>query len=130
MDIEIFKELVALDEEKANLNKRLGEITARRADIETFIVDQMVDSGIDKITINGRTLSISSMKWAKIESTREQVIAALKEAGLEEYVTIGFNSQSLSAYIRNQLESGEPLPPELNGHVGVDTKIGVRSNKA
>ena len=127
MDTEILKEFVALETEKAKLKSRLGEIDLRRADLSDSIKDSLLDEGIDKITIHGRTIFLKKTIWAKIESTREEVIEALKKANLEEYVTTGFNSQSLSAYIRNQVESGEPLPEELNGHIKADEVITIRS---
>ena len=130
MDISIIKELVTLDKEKAELDSRLDEIKQRRADIATVVEDMMIDAGIDKITIDGRTVHIASQIWAKVESTKEQVINALKEAGLEEYITVGYNSQSLSAYVRNELEANQELPEALRGHLGHSTKTYVRSTKA
>ena len=127
MDTEILKEFVELDKEKSDLEARLDVVKQRKADISISILDSMIDAGIDQIKMHGRTIFIHSQTWAKIESTKEEVINALKEANLSEYVVTGYNSQSLSAYVRNQIESGEPLPEALKGHISADKKTSVRS---
>jgi len=130
MDTDRLKEFAELEGEKAEIKNRLNEITRRLEVIGPELLDDMIDDGIQNINISGRAVHIRKDIWAKVESTKEQVVKALKESGLEEYVTVGFNHHSISSYIRHQVEAEEPLPDPLKGHLSANTVLSVRSTKA
>ena len=130
MDIERLKEFAKLTTQKEEFKIELNRIQQRLKDLDEPIQDMLLDNGIDRITIDGRTIFIRSDVWAKVLSSKEEVVTALREAELDEYVVTGFNTQSISAYIREQLASGEPLPKALNGHLTSTEVLSVRSTKA
>ncbi len=53
---------------------------------------------------------------------------ALREAGLGEMVQPRFNTNTLSAYLRELHENGQPLPKQLVGAIEANRvfKVGVR----
>ena len=130
MDTKGLKEFAELEEEKAQLNNRLDEIDRRKKVINDTLIDSMVDAGIKSINISGRTVFIRTDVWAKTLTTKEELIGALKDSDLGEYITVSVNHQSISAYVRNQIESKEPFPAPLKKHLGHSTIHSLRSKKA
>jgi len=130
MDTEGLKEFAELEEEKAQLKNRLNEIDRREEVLADVLKDGMIDAGIKSINIAGRTIFIRTDIWAKILTSKEELVGALKESDLGEYVSIGVNHQSMSAYVRNQLESEEPFPDPLKKHLGHSEVHSLRSKKA
>jgi hypothetical protein len=89
--------------------------------MEGGLVEHMLSEGIDKISIRdpkyrGLTLFIRTDVWEG-HTTKEEAIQALKDAGLEDMVKPDFNSQRLSAYIREQEAEGKELPEAFEGKI-------------
>ena len=130
MDTEGLKEFAELESEKAELKNRLDEIDRREEVLAGYLKDLMIDAGIKSINIAGRTIFIRTETWAKTLTSKEELIEALKASDLDEYVSVGVNHQSISAYVRNQLESEEPFPEPLKKHLGHSIVQKLRSTKA
>ena len=130
MDTEGLQEFAILESEKAELKNRLDEIDRREEALAGTLKDLMIDAGIKSINIAGRTIFIRTDIWAKTLTSKEELIGALKDSGLGEYISVGVNHQSISAYVRNQLESEEPFPAPLQKHLGHSEVSSLRSKKA
>jgi len=66
---------------------------------------------------DGSTVYLDRKLWARVEEgvDKGDVLDALVEAGHEEFVTRTFNSNTLSAWLRELERDGTPLPEPLVG---------------
>jgi response regulator RpfG family c-di-GMP phosphodiesterase len=127
MDTKELIRFAKLSEVKSNLEAKLDRVKAKMALLEPHLLDQLTDAQINQLKLaGGHTIYIRRQIWATI-SDRPSAIEALKEAGMEDYVAENFNSNSLSAYVRETLESGEDLPDSFEGVIGHTKKATLRS---
>lgn len=98
-------EYVALKREKAQLEARLRVVNGEMADLEQMLLDQFADDGVSSVkTEDGATVFVHSQLWAGAkEDEREELVAALRANGLEDYTTI--NHQSFSSLVRELVRS-------------------------
>jgi hypothetical protein len=105
------------------------------------LVDEFLDRDITSIKKSGRTVYFYKQGWAKIHrddeadpkgnptnDERSRAVAALRSAGLDEHITIGY--MSLSAYMRETLKGGEQLPPEFDGAIDFEERTSLRVRKS
>lgn len=106
----------ALDKESIKLGKELEEM--QRELLEQFSQDSVQNVKLDGLA----TVFIRSQLWAGAWQDDEGIADkqltcdALKEAGLGVFVSEGFNTNTVSSWLREQStdELGDPiLPPEL-----------------
>lgn len=128
LDTARLNRLVELDRERRQLENRIKEINSERGRLEEKILDEMQHAGVQNMNIGGATVYLHRQLWARPrDGNKQAVIAALHEAGLDEYVSETFSTQSLSAYVRELDSYDEPLPPELEEVVQVDEVFKVRT---
>lgn len=105
------------------LDAKHKELYAKAEKMQQGLIDNMIDNEVDKVSLKGGTiLYISELIWAKYvkdpeteKTDKPKVINALKNAGLGWLVQNNYNSQSVSAYLRELDESGKELPKEFKG---------------
>ena len=122
------KELLVLNAEKDQLEARLKEINAERDRITQHVLDRWAEDGVSSMKVDGKTVYMRRSIYARILD-REHVAEAMREAGLASMLTP--NTNTLSAWIREKEENGEPLPPSLDGIVGTYERfaLGVRNGR-
>lgn len=100
---ENLKRYVELEASRLDLEAELKRVKAEMSALEPKIIEEMMDLGMTKAGVNGRTFYIARTLHAGAANGlgKEPVIAALKAAGYTEYVSETYNSQSLSALIRD-----------------------------
>lgn len=113
-------ELIALRDKKDRLDQELKEVVAEMDVVKEPLLKQLQETGVQNVKAGGKTVYLHRQIWAGIGEgvTKEQVIEALEAAGLENYIYQTFNSQTLSAWVREQKEGPDGLPvmpPELAG---------------
>lgn len=123
------KEFSDIENQEDELEAKLKVLKDRKKMLIDPILDNMIDEGIDNIRINGRTIYIKSEIWAKVLD-KEKALDVLKEAGMDEYIRTGYNHQSLSAYVREQIKNGEELPEAFKGVIGANETQKVVSRKS
>lgn len=126
---------------RVTLRKRVLEQAVRRCnrrieDLNTEVVDQLVDQGQKSVTHagTGATLRIDSQIWARVvvggvdDDTPKTVADALKaeakakagdaliKAGLGDYVRSDFNTNSISAHFREQVKAYRTEQEQLPEH--------------
>jgi uncharacterized protein YeeX (DUF496 family) len=108
MNIEQLKEFVCLDKRKKDLDAELKQTNQRIAELEEALIPQFVEDGVDRMTIDSRTIYLLQKVSASPLNSREDVIDALKQSELGQYVAENYNTQSLTAFvneIRKDLEA-------------------------
>lgn len=123
------RQLLALRQAKESHENALKGINAEIEVIQSRILDRWVDDGVDSMRVDGKTVSLRRQVWARVLD-RERITDALREAGLDSMLTP--NTNTLSAWLREKEEAGEPLPQGLEGIVGTFEKfsLSVRNGRA
>src|ERR1017187_7068351 len=104
MNMEQLREFVSLENRKRDLDAELKAANQRLDELEDLIIPQFIEAGVPSIavTVDGstRTLSIYPDVYASPLNGRPEVAAALKASELGQYVAENYNSNSLTAYVR------------------------------
>jgi len=128
-------EWVELEKRRRELKEELAQIEERQKELEEPVMDFMAQMGLERVRINGMTVYIRRELWAgAVDGDYEKACKALKEAGLGDYVQERFNTQSLSAYIReaDKEEGGweANVPPVLRDAIKVTEKFRLQARKS
>jgi hypothetical protein len=104
MNMEQLREFVSLENRKRDLDAELKATSQKLDAQEDLIIPQFIEAGVPSIavTVDGvtRTLSIYPDVYASPLNDRSEVTAALKASELGQYVAENYNSNSLTAYVR------------------------------
>jgi len=104
MNMEQLREFVSLENRKRDLDAELKATNQKLDELEDLIIPQFIEAGVPSIavTVDGstRTLSIYRDVYASPLNDRAEVAAALKASELGQYVAENYNSNSLTAYVR------------------------------
>jgi hypothetical protein len=100
MNIQQLREFVSLENRKKDLDAELKAVKQQLDDLEEALVPQFVEGGVQKMTIDGRTVSLSQDVYASPLNDREDVVDALKQSELGQYVAENYNTNSLTALVR------------------------------
>lgn len=136
---ELLRTYTSYANHKTRVDSEAKRIAKKMAQIEEAVISTFQDNVLEKWTSNGRTLSLRRELWAgHKEDQKENLLEALKTAGLGEYVSEGYNVMSLSAFVREadpdkQLTPEEivaSLPAEIQPFIKVSEKIKIGHRKA
>ena len=104
MNMEQLKEFVCLEARKRELDSELKAIAARLDDLEQALLPQFLSDGIASMKVDGLTVYIAQDIQASPANDRTEVIGALKESELGQYIFENYNTQSLRAFVREMAE--------------------------
>ena len=114
---------------KQKLKSKLKEIEERLAKQETILLNHLTDLEIDKVSLKGGiSLFTRTVIWAKCKD-KQSAINAIKEAGEEWMIQEGFNSQTLSSFLRELDKIGQELPKEFKGVIEANPKTNLIAKK-
>ena len=123
-------ELRALKEAKKYAEQELKEITEEMDRVDAILAQRMADTETQNFTRNGTMFCLTSTTRASAAAGRkDDLFAALREAGFGDLVYETINANSLSAFVKEQTaENEDVLPVWLDGLVNVfeKTTVGVR----
>ncbi len=100
MNMEQLKEFVCLENRKRDLDAELKGVKAKLDELEEVLIPQFIEAGLTKATVDGRTVSLWQEIYASPLDGRERVVEALKASELAQYVSENYNTNSLSAFVR------------------------------
>jgi hypothetical protein len=104
MNMEPLREFVSLETRKKELDADLKATKQRLDELEQQIIPMFVEEGVPSITVEAdgvkRTLSIYPDVYASPLNGRDEVVEALKRAGLDQYVAENYNTNSLTSFVR------------------------------
>ena len=151
MDTTNLKRFAELEQKKKERSDELDHIKKELKQLEAEIMDTFLEEGIRKFTVSvktesgdtiDRTLYLHRQLWAGYQkgengNGKAALTAALEQEGLSDLVKKDFNTQSLSAYIREFDEGGEDpedikakLPEGLQENIKISevNQIKTRNN--
>jgi hypothetical protein len=131
MNTEELKRFVALEERRRELEAEIDIIKAEAAELEQRLLPQFELSGMERVSIDGRTVYIERKLWAKAkDGDKVAVCKALKRCRLGDYVEETFNTNSLSAYVRELDREERQMPPTLAAVLDVSEVFKLRTRKS
>ena len=109
-----------LTERKKAIEAEEKAIKAEMDALEPVVIEMMADQGLKNANINGRTYYINRRLFAGPDEgyDKTNVSNALKAAGLGDYVTESYNSNSLAGYVRSVIKEATPEDLEAAGFDG------------
>jgi len=130
LNVDEYQAYVELFKEKQNLEKKLEKIKKRLKQLESGLIDQLLQNNMTRISVDEKTVYIRNQIWAKI-SNKEKAIEALRAEGYDDYVKPGYNSNQVSKLLRELDERDEDLPVSFKGVIEPSTKttLGVTKSK-
>jgi hypothetical protein len=131
MNTEELKRFVALEERRRQLETEIDSIKAEAAELEERLLPQFEQTGMERVSIDGRTVYVERKLWAKAkDGDKPAVCKALKRCHLGDYVEETFNTNSLSAYVRELDREGRSLPPSLAAVLDVSEVFKLRTRRS
>jgi len=126
LDTQSYKEYVRLYNDKKDLEKRLKNVNKELLEKETFLIENLADNDMQRISISGKTIYTKINTFAVI-SNKTEAIAILKKEGYGSFIKEGYNTQSISKLVRDLLEDGGSLPEGFGDVIikGNSSKLGV-----
>ena len=123
-------QLRELKETKKYAEQELKEITEEIERVDAALVERMISTETQNFTRNGTMFCLTSTTRASAAAGRkDELFAALREAGYDDLIYETVNANSLSAFVKEQTaENEDALPNWLDGLVNVfeKTTVGVR----
>ena len=129
---EMFKlaeKLKALKDEKADLETRLKEVNATIDSVDFELATMMMDSETQNFTVAGTMFCLTNkVRASAVADRKEELYETLRNEGYGDLVYETVNANSLSAFVKEQMEEHDDVPEWLNGLVNVfeKTTVGVR----
>ncbi len=125
-------ELKSLRDTKSDLEEQLKDVTARIDDIDYRLSEFMAESETQNFTRSGTMFCLTTKTRASAAvGVKDELYDALKENGFGDLVYETVNANSLSSFVKEQIEaSGEKLPEWLEGLVNVFEKTTVAVRRA
>lgn len=131
MNTEELKRFIALEERRRQLETEIDAIKAEAAQLEQMLLPEFERSGLEKVSIDGRTVYLERKLWAKAkDGDKAAVCKALKRAHLGDFVEETFNTNSLSAYVRELDREERSLPPSLRDVLEISEVFKLRTRRS
>jgi vacuolar-type H+-ATPase subunit I/STV1 len=131
IDLSVVEELVAVRGEIKALNDKLKDVKAREQELERATLQEFEVGGLSRLTVGDTTLYMSERLWASPATSKEEMLAALEQAGFPDLVLRTYNSPQLSSFVRELVdEQGVGLPSVLEPHIQIVRKYSINSRKA
>ena len=119
------------EERRRQLEAEIDAVKAEATQLEEALLPQFEQGGLEKVSIDGRTVYLERKLWAKAkDGDKGAVCKALKRAHLGDYVEETFNTNSLSAYVRELDREGKPLGPSLREVLEISEVFRLRTRRS
>ena len=137
MDMTEARKFAALTLEKREAEAKLKEIKAEMSEMETRLIETMVEEQIPKLQFKfgdeGITIFPRTMLWVRPKGPapedRQAVVKALKKAHLGDFVREDYNTSTLSAWARERLAEGTDLPPSITAVVELQPQVTLQGRR-
>jgi hypothetical protein len=125
------KQFLALQQRRDELEADLEGIKSNLRKVEQEILAEFERDSITSVNLDGRCVYLYRKLTARAkDGDKTRLIEALKACGLHDYVQLGFNTQSVEAYVREQENTGQPIPAVLREALETTELFFVRVRKA
>jgi hypothetical protein len=128
-DLAQFKRLFELDAKRKNLEKQIKEIDEEYQKLEETLIEVMEANDLPQMKIGGNLCYVNPRRFAMI-SNKHEAIQILKQNGYNDFISEGYNTNSISKLCRDLVDEHGDLPPEFGDVIkmGEVKKLGIRSS--
>lgn len=105
---------VDLTKRKRELEAELKGVNKEIEGVKEAALEEMAEAGMSSVPFDDMTVYAAKQVRAKV-ADQEAACAALRRAGYADLVKESVNLNTLSAFLRELTEGGEPLPSEFDG---------------
>jgi hypothetical protein len=128
-DLAQFKRLFELDAKKKELEKEIKTIEEEYQKLENVLIEVMDVNDLPEMNIGNRMCYPITRRFAMI-SNKHKAIEVLRKAGYNDFISEGYNTQSISKLCRDLVDEHGDLPPEFKDVIkmGEAKKLGIRSS--
>jgi predicted nuclease with TOPRIM domain len=125
-------ELKNLRDLKADLEQQLKDVTAKIEETDYRLSEVMAETETQNFTRSGTMFCLTTKTRASASAgVKDELFEALKQNGYGDLVYETVNANSLSAFVKEQIEgNGDALPEWLTGLVNIFDKTTVSVRKA
>lgn len=124
------KEYLAAADQAKDLEHQAKLAKQARDDLETTLIDAMLEEELQSLKVQGRLLSLRQQIHVSPDiAQEEQLFGALEAHGLGSIIKRTINRNTLTATVKEQMElNDDELPQWLVGKVNIfeQPKIGIR----
>ena len=133
--VELAISIARLDQRAEALEGELEKIKKERENLSKVFIDQLEFEHVDSLVVDldgtKKRVVLHQQYWAKKNDesvTSEDVYHALKASGMDELALNTYNSNSVSAWMREKFKENPEfeLPPELAALIGFKKVTQVR----
>ena len=136
MNMEIIKRFAELTAEKKKAEEKLRAIKDELSGIEPTLLQELIENQVDRLPVTTDdgdriTVFIHTQAGARpVDGDKEAVVRTLKKCGMSDFVQETYNTNSLSAYVRERLAHGQDLQPTLKEVSRVDEVTSIRGKRS
>ena len=129
---ELADELKAMRDLKADLEQQVKDTTAKIEQTDYRLSELMAETETQNFTRAGTMFCLTTKTRASATAgVKDELFAALREQGFGDLVYETVNANSLSSFVKEQIEgNGDALPEWLEGLVNVFDKTTVSVRKS
>lgn len=129
---EMADRLKSLKKQKKDLEDSVKAIGSEIEELDRQLSDAMTEAELDRFSRNGSTFYLKSRLFASPASGhKDEMMQALKQNGYGSLVVESVNANTLSSFIREQLEANQGIIPSwLGDTVSTYEKISVGIRKS
>ena len=129
---EMADRLKSLKKQKKDLEDSVKAIGSEIEELDRQLSDAMTEAELDRFSRNGSTFYLHSRLYASPSTGRKDaMMQALKQNGYGSLVVESINSNTLSSFVREQMEANEGnIPSWLSDTVSTYEKISVGIRKS
>lgn len=133
MNLEVFRQYLALKQEKSDLEQQLETVKERMQFFQDLIMDELVENGVDSVRVDGKNVFPKRQLFASASVLTQDFKQALIESGAVDLVQETVNSQRLSGFVREYMRDNDiaevtGLPEWMKNGMNITEKVtlGVR----
>ena len=129
---EMADRLKSLKKQKKDLEDSVKAIGSEIEELDRQLSDAMTEAELDRFSRNGSTFYLHSRLYASPSAGRKDaMMQALKQNGYGSLVVESVNSNTLSSFVREQMEANEGnIPSWLGDTISTYEKISVGIRKS
>lgn len=123
------RRLIELRQQVEMADEHLSRLRTQASELEAQLFDRMVDEGIQRVNVDGRTIYRHTAIRASIKAdSRPQALEALRELGLGVLIKSEptVHSATIAAKVREWIETDGKVPAEIEPFLSVHEAHSVR----
>ncbi|NLW75522.1 MAG: hypothetical protein GXY18_03730 [Methanomicrobiales archaeon] len=127
--MEKVKQIIGIKKQLDELDAQTKKLKAEFDAIETEVIGYLEQEGLDRVTLDGRTVSVRRQLWASVKKD-PFALDILRDNGLGDFIEEKVNSQRISSYVREFEKNGQEIPNWCNDALNISEKFNVSIVKA